>query len=60
MKMRNFIKLGTSLLIGAAIGTAVGLLFAPIQGKKARQRIAKAAGQAGNAIERGMKMAVGA
>jgi gas vesicle protein len=44
-------KLLTGLLIGAALGAAAGILFAPDKGSTTRKKIAKKAREAGDTVK---------
>ncbi|MFC4263011.1 YtxH domain-containing protein [Ferruginibacter yonginensis] len=43
-------KLITGILVGAAVGAALGILFAPDKGKETRKKIAKKTGDLGDTV----------
>ncbi len=48
MKLTKAAEVSVWALVALAAGAVLGIVFAPLDGKGTRQRIAKAAGQTGN------------
>ena len=44
-------KLLTGVILGAAVGAAMGILFAPDKGKETRKKLAKQGGNMGDAVK---------